>query len=103
MDTQRLILFFVFAFSGLFLWEAWQKDHNPVPVQQAAPANKSADLPGATPGTSAPGTAATGSAPAATGTVPAAGGPPVAGGRIVTVKTDLFTADVDTAGGVITQ
>ena len=34
MDTQRLILFFVFAFSLLLLWEAWQKELRP-----AAPAN----------------------------------------------------------------
>ena len=26
MDTQRLILFFVFSFSILMLWEAWQKE-----------------------------------------------------------------------------
>src|SRR5258706_13755670 len=34
MDTQRLILFFVFAFSLLLLWEAWQKEFRP-----AAPAS----------------------------------------------------------------
>src|SRR5258706_6914092 len=34
MDTQRLILFFVFAFSLLLLWEAWQKELRP-----AAPAS----------------------------------------------------------------
>src|SRR5258706_6993022 len=34
MDTQRLILFFVFAFSLLLLWEAWQKE-----VRPAAPAS----------------------------------------------------------------
>ena len=30
MDTQRLILFFVFSFSILMLWEAWQKEGRPV-------------------------------------------------------------------------
>src|SRR5438552_2552063 len=25
MDTQRLILFVIFSFSALFLWEAWQR------------------------------------------------------------------------------
>src|SRR2546427_10101116 len=29
MDTQRLILFFVFSFSLLLLWEAWQKELRP--------------------------------------------------------------------------
>ena len=42
MDTQRLILFVIFAFSALFLWERWQSEHRPpVPppaVQPAPPA-----------------------------------------------------------------
>ena len=38
MDTQRLILFVIFSFSALFLWEAWQRDHKPpVPVISSAP------------------------------------------------------------------
>ena len=42
MDTQRLILFVIFSFSALFLWERWQSEHRP-PVsppaaQQALPA-----------------------------------------------------------------
>jgi YidC/Oxa1 family membrane protein insertase len=41
MDTQRLILFVIFSFSALFLWERWQDEHRPpVPppaAQQAAP------------------------------------------------------------------
>jgi YidC/Oxa1 family membrane protein insertase len=38
MDTQRLILFFVFSFSLLLLWDAWQKEHRPpaAPVAQSA-------------------------------------------------------------------
>ena len=31
MDTQRLILFVVFSFSALMLWEAWQKEFRPPP------------------------------------------------------------------------
>ena len=31
MDTQRLILFFVFSFSLLLLWEAWQRENRPPP------------------------------------------------------------------------
>ena len=52
MDTQRLILFVIFSFSALFLWEAWQREHAPPPppavVAKAADA-KPADLPGAAP------------------------------------------------------
>src|SRR4249920_206083 len=32
MDTQRLILFVVFSFSLLLLWEAWQKETKPAPA-----------------------------------------------------------------------
>lgn len=39
MDTQRLVLFFIFSFSLLLLWDAWEKDHRPKPVP--APAAKS--------------------------------------------------------------
>jgi len=81
MDTQRLILFVIFSFSALFLWERWQSEHRPPvappAVPRAAPAT-SADapvpggampptLPGAVPGVAAtsapsgvPGTAVTG-------------------------------------------
>ena len=30
MDTKRLILFVVFSFSILLLWDSWQRKHNPV-------------------------------------------------------------------------
>lgn len=37
MDTQRLILFAVFSLSIFMLWDAWQREHNPVPsITQAA-------------------------------------------------------------------
>ena len=35
MDTQRLILLFIFGFSVLMLWEAWQKDTRPKPAPSA--------------------------------------------------------------------
>ena len=46
MDTQRLILFVVFSFSALMLWEAWQKETRPPPAVASAPAP--ARAPGAT-------------------------------------------------------
>ncbi|MET0442167.1 MAG: membrane protein insertase YidC [Casimicrobiaceae bacterium] len=97
MDTQRLLLFVIFAFSGLFLWEAWQREHAPpppVPTVAAKSDAKPADLPAAASraSTGAPSQAAVpGNAPAATS----------AAGQIVTIKTDLYTAEVDTVGGVI--
>jgi YidC/Oxa1 family membrane protein insertase len=93
MDTQRLILFLIFSFSALFLWEAWQKEHAPPPVA-TIPA-KPADLP--TPSATAP-AATQGAIP---GNVASAAAAPT--GQTIKISTDLFTADVDTAGGVITM
>src|SRR5213075_2518575 len=91
MDTQRLILFLIFAFSALFLWEAWQKENAPAPPPQTVKsATKSAELP--------PPSAPTPSASQA----PVPGEAGAAAGQTITIKTDLYTAEVDTAGGVIT-
>jgi YidC/Oxa1 family membrane protein insertase len=96
MDTQRLILVVIFSFSALFLWEAWQREHNP-PVPTVA-ATKSVAKPGDLP---APSAQPSGTPPAPVpGNAPAAA--PPAAAQTVTIKTDLFTAEVDAAGGVIT-
>src|SRR5882672_6898384 len=41
MDTQRLILLFIFGFSALMLWESWQKETRPKPAPSAAVAQQS--------------------------------------------------------------
>ena len=64
MDTQRLILFVIFSFSALFLWERWQAEHRPPPSVSSQSAPKSAN------DTPAP----------STGTPPAAGAPNIPGG-----------------------
>jgi len=103
MDSQRLILFLVFSFSLLFLWEAWQRHVNPPPpvVQKAAPAGepaKPADVPAASPAAPAPGAAAVpgAAAPAPAGTVTTQAQP-------VEIRTDLYRATIDPVGGVIAQ
>src|SRR5712691_4865382 len=84
MDTQRLILFFVFSFSLLLLWEAWQKEHRPVvPAVPTSPL--SAPAPGAP--VAAPGASV----------VPAVNAPQ--GGQRVRVRTDTVVAEIDTQGG----
>ena len=95
MDTQRLVLFFVFGFSMLMLWDAWEKDHRPKPVPQAqvssavpTPASKPAAQPGATP-------------PAVpVSTVPGAAAP-AAKSETVVVRTDLIVAEIDTLGATL--
>ncbi|MBI4291663.1 MAG: membrane protein insertase YidC [Betaproteobacteria bacterium] len=96
MDTQRLILFFVFSFSLLLLWDAWQKETRPPPpvatTQPAptAPAGQQAAPP-------APTSALKGSE-----AVPAAeaGGTPRPR-QTVRVTTDALRVDIDTLGGDI--
>ncbi len=103
MDTQRIILFVIFSVSCFVLWGKWQEAHAPVapPVQQqAAPGANRATAPA----NDLPVPSATGGTPAisAAGAVPGqAAAAPV--GKTITIRTDLYTAEVDTAGGVITM
>ena len=104
MDFQRLILLVIFSMSGVFLFQAWQKENAPLkPVAPiVAPAEKKGDVPtAAAPGAgSVPG--ATTAAPVA-GAVPGATAPVVGAGEVFTVKTDLFEAKINTLGGVIEE
>ena len=90
MDTQRLILFIVFSFSLLLLWEAWQKESKPVvspaPITQGVVPTPSANS----------------EAPSAGRTdVPPAGAPAGPGGEHLRVSTDTVRAEIDTLGGDI--
>jgi len=88
MDTQRLVLLFIFGFSVLMLWEAWQREHTPKPPAQAVqPAAPSAAKPA--PSTTAP----------AAGAVPAAAAAPTEKGETIRVTTDLVVAEINTLGG----
>jgi len=102
MDTQRLILFVIFSFSALLLWEAWQKESRPPPAPVVArPAGKPAgpaDLPAVPAAPSAP-LATTGAAPPP----PPGAAVPAPAGRTITITTDLYRAEVDTTGGVLAQ
>ncbi len=99
MDTQRLILFFVFSFSAFLLWQRWDAEHRPpAPISTAArpsvPGAPSAELPAA-PAAATPGVGAAPPGPGAAA--------PAKAGEIITVTTDLYRAEIDTAGGVIAQ
>src|SRR3954469_6498069 len=94
MDTQRLILLFIFGFSVLMLWEAWEREHRPKPpstasqpVQPAVPApSKSASPTAAEPATSQ-------------AVVPAAAAE--ARGETIRLTSDLVVAEFDTLGGTL--
>ena len=95
MDTQRLILFMLFTFSVFFLMDAWQKDKQPQPVPGQTTLPGPASGPASTP-VPIPTRPLTAAAPAAA--PPAASGV-MQKGETVRVETDVFVADIDTAGG----
>ncbi|MBE0614936.1 MAG: membrane protein insertase YidC [Burkholderiales bacterium] len=101
MDTQRLILFFVFSFSLLLLWDAWQKENRP-PVPVVAQSGKQGAVQATVPSPSAPNEAAP-----APQQKPGDAIPPAVGGQEkrqkITVKTDNYIADIDLLGGDIVR
>jgi len=101
MDTQRLILFFVFSFSLLLLWDAWQKEHRP-PVPTAASSAQKGAAQATVPSPSVPAQAR----PAPTQQAGHAIPPTKAtqGKREkLQVKTDTLIADIDLQGGDIVR
>jgi len=91
MDTQRLILFIVFSFSLLMLWENWQKHDQPVatvstPAQQAPSITSVAPVPTLDQQHAAP-TPATTAAPG------------LLNGARAVVVTDVLRAEIDANGG----
>jgi len=99
MDTQRLILLFVFGFSVMMLWEAWQKEHAPKPPPAQVSQATAVPTPAAKPGASKSG-AAPAAAPAGGAAVPAAAAP-AAKGETIVVRTDLIVAEIDTLGATL--
>lgn len=82
MDVQRLLLLIVFSFSSVMLWQAWEKEHNPVSVVQSASTNS---------------TSAASTPSGLTGNNLSTISFPV--GPQVTVHTDVLTAKIDANGG----
>jgi len=101
MDTQRLILFFVFSFSLLLLWDAWQKEHRPAPPPPAQSAQPGAPQ-GAVPSPSVPAQASPAPKPQPGVAIPPSKS--IEGKREkLQVKTDYLIADIDLLGGDITR
>jgi len=77
--------------SAVMLWEAWQRQFHPpvLPAPTAANRAQGADTPTAVP------------APAQAGVAPPSSNAEAPAGQRLAVRTDLFTATVNTAGGVI--
>ena len=108
MDTQRLIALIVFTFSGLMLWEAWNKHNRPptppgVIVQPqgatGVPAGNTekAAIPVATPNANAVASAV----PQASGALAAPAAVVAKSVSRILVTTDVLALEVDTQGGDI--
>ncbi len=106
MDTQRLIALIVFTFSGLMLWQAWDKHaHPPVSQQPTTPTQAGAVPQSSSTDKSAPpvpgATAPMASSVPTTGTAASAlAGEPKTAKRVL-VNTDLLAVELDTQGGDI--
>ena len=100
MDTQRLILFFVFVFSTFMLVEGWQRDqkqHSPAVQAGAGGAKADGKTAGGIPVPAAPTSQpAVTAAPGAVPTAVVAGG-----GEIIRIETDVLSAQISTKGGDI--
>ena len=94
MDQRRLILFLIFSFAVLMLWEGWQKQHQPAPVA-AVSSPAAGEAPGAVP------TPSVGMA-AGVAAVPDARGGAASAPRVV-VRTDVLVAEVSAEGGSIVR
>ncbi|MDM0014225.1 membrane protein insertase YidC [Variovorax sp. J22P168] len=100
-DIRRTILWVIFGFSLVMLWDQWQvfNGHKPTFLPSAHTA-----APAETPGTPA----ASNGVPAAAGATGTAGAVPVQGaapaiGEKVTISTDLFKATIDGEGGTLSE
>lgn len=91
MDTKRLILFVIFSFSVLLLWDSWQQHNAPAPVaattepQDASiPQAAKSDLPTAATPSDLPQTTS---------------GFRLEKGQRIKIETDLYRGEIDTVGG----
>jgi len=97
MDSQRLILFFVFSFSVFLLLDTWQRDQQPA-APPAAVSGKGADA--VAPAAQLPVPSEKLAVPQATpGPGPAARSTVVEAGSTIRVETDVLVAEIGTLGG----
>ena len=104
MDSQRLILFFVFTMSVFLLYEGWQRDQQSAQVAAVAPVPVPSTKPGPVPAKSDAG--AVPSAPTGTALTPNLALPTATAvvniGKTINVETDLYFAEISTVGGDLT-
>jgi YidC/Oxa1 family membrane protein insertase len=98
MDTQRIIAVIVFSFSAVLLWNAWQKHNQPPPAPIPTLSTPGAGTPVRAPSTADVPTFRTGNAVEQVGSGAIQ---PSEAGKVVTVRTDKFDAEINSQGGDI--
>ncbi len=99
LDAQRLILLFVFSFSLLMLWDAWEKHNRPKPPPQTAATRAQPTVP--TPSAPIQGKPALAPTVKGGGVAPPTPAAATAKGEVVRVRTDLMVAEIDSVGGTL--
>ena len=96
MDTRRLILVMIFAFSSFMLWESWQKFNQPKPTADAVAAKQiGTSTPTPTPTTNLQAAGSVPTVPAATIAAPVVDS--------FAISTDLVKATISAQGGDIVR
>lgn len=95
MDQRRIILFLIFSFALVMLWDAWLKDQRPPPAEPvAAAANGVASDPSVP--TPSPGLVGDPTIPGVSAAAPTSA-------ERVTVRTDMVVAEISSQGGEIVR
>jgi YidC/Oxa1 family membrane protein insertase len=97
MDTQRLLLFVGLSLVLFLLWDAWQREVNPPPVQPAISERAT------TPSTAADVPVSTEAAPTTSPSQVPAGDEAVQRAESLEIVTDVLRAVIDTHGGDLRQ
>lgn len=81
MDSQRNLFLIAFLFVSFMIWQAWQTDHAPKPLQTQTTQNTNS----------------------AAGDAAGQGVPASGQGKTITVKTDVLSLTINTRGGDVDQ
>ncbi len=101
LDAQRLILLFVFSFSLLMLWDAWEKHNRPKAPPQTAATRAQPTVP--TPSAPIEGKPAPAPTAKGGGVAPPTPAVPTAKSEVLRVRTDLMIVDIDSIGGTVRE
>ncbi len=94
MDQRRIILFLIFSFALVMLWDAWLKDQAPAPIaSETSSQQQSADVGLPTPSAGLVGDS----------TIPGVSAPAQSTAARTIVRTDMVVAEISAQGGEIVR